>query len=101
VLAVLGPITDVAYEAVHATVLHTRRIAGAVSSAVTRVTKEVKDLVWDYQDMAGELRRSAVGVADDMRWSAGDMAADMRLPDVGLVDLRRPADGYPGRVTKA
>ena len=50
--------TDAVAEAVHATVLHARRIVGAVSEAAVRVKRETEDLVWDYQDVAGELRRS-------------------------------------------
>jgi hypothetical protein len=49
--------TDAAHEAVHATVLHLRRIVGAVSVALGRVTREAQDLVWDYQDVASDLRR--------------------------------------------
>jgi hypothetical protein len=49
--------TDAAHEAVHATVLHLRRIVGAVSVALGRVTREAQDLVWDYRDVASDLRR--------------------------------------------
>jgi hypothetical protein len=49
--------TDAAREVVHATVVHLRRIAGSVSVALTRVTRETQDLVWDYQDVAADLRR--------------------------------------------
>jgi hypothetical protein len=48
---------DAAREAVHATVLHLRRIAGALSEVVGRVTRETQDLVWDYRDVASDLRR--------------------------------------------
>jgi hypothetical protein len=48
---------DAAHEAVHATALHARRVVGAVSVAVTRVAREAHDLVWDYQDVAADLRR--------------------------------------------
>ncbi len=48
---------DAAHEAAHATVIHLRRIVGAVSVALTRVTKETRDLAWDYQDVAADLRR--------------------------------------------
>jgi hypothetical protein len=30
---------------------------GAVSGAVTRVTHETRDLAWNYQDVAADLRR--------------------------------------------
>jgi hypothetical protein len=66
--------TDVVHEGAHATVLHLRRIVGALSVAVVRVKREAEDLVWDYQDVAGDLRRSD-GTGTD-------------LPDVGVVDLR-------------
>ncbi len=49
--------TDVAGEAVHVTALHLRRIVGAVSVALARVTREAQDLAWDYQDVAADLRR--------------------------------------------
>lgn len=49
--------TDAAHEAVHVTVVHLRRIVGAVSVALGRVTREAQDLVWDYQDVASDLRR--------------------------------------------
>lgn len=49
--------TDAVGEAAHATVVHLRRIAGAVTVAATRVTRETKDLAWDYQDVAADLRR--------------------------------------------
>lgn len=51
--------TDAAHEAAHATVVHLRRIAGAVSVALTRVTKETRDLAWNYRDVAADLRRPA------------------------------------------
>jgi hypothetical protein len=55
--------TDAGHEAVGATVLHLRRIAGAVSGALVRVTREAQDLAWDYQDVAADLRRPRAGGA--------------------------------------
>ena len=52
---------DAAHEAVHATTLYVRRIVGAVASAATRVAKDSRDLVWNYQDVAADLRRSRSG----------------------------------------
>ena len=49
--------TDAAHEAAHATVLYLRRIVGAVTGAATRVTHETRDLAWNYQDVAADLRR--------------------------------------------
>ena len=51
---------DAAQEGVHATAVHLRRIVGAVSVAVARVTREARDLAWDYQDVASDLRRPGV-----------------------------------------
>ena len=48
-------------EAVHVTTLYVRRIVGALSVAVSRVAKESRDLVWNYQDVAADLRRPAQG----------------------------------------
>lgn len=63
--------TDAAHEAAHATVVHLRRIAGAVSVALTRVTKETRDLAWNYQDVAADLRRPS---------DAGTQAQQHELP---------------------
>jgi hypothetical protein len=52
---------DAVHEGVHATVLHARRIAGAVTVAVTRVRRETQDLAWDYKDVAAGLRRPEDG----------------------------------------
>ena len=49
--------SDAVHEAVHATVLHVRRIAGAVSVAAARVRHETQDLAWDYKDVAAGLRK--------------------------------------------
>jgi hypothetical protein len=49
--------THAAHEAAHVTVHYLRRIVGAVSGAATRVTNETRDLAWNYQDVAAELRR--------------------------------------------
>lgn len=49
--------TDAVVEAAHATVVHTQRIAAAVTGAATRIAREAKDLVWNYRDVAADLRR--------------------------------------------
>ncbi len=49
--------TDAIGEAVHATVVHVRRIVGAVSTAAIRAKRETQDLAWDYQDVVEDLRR--------------------------------------------
>lgn len=92
--------TDVAFEAVNATAIHLRRIVGLVSAALGRVAQEVADLVWDYQDLVGDLRQSDRGRdglhdADpiDLRWPAtgyrGATTPSHHLSDVGFIDLRQ------------
>ena len=71
----LTRVTDGAYEAVQVTALHARRIVAAVSGALGRVTHEVEDLVWDYRDVAGDLRPRRATAFD--------------LPHVSRIDLRR------------
>jgi hypothetical protein len=68
--------TDAVGEAVHATVVHVRRIVGAVSTAAARVKRETQDLAWDYQDVAADLRKN------------GDVAT---RPD----RVERPEEGRP------
>ncbi|RDH79676.1 hypothetical protein DVS77_05565 [Mycolicibacterium moriokaense] len=75
--------TDAAHEAVHATALHVRRIGGAVSVALRKVTGEARDLVWNYRDVAADLRRSDPA---DLRRSD---STDLRRSD--STDLRRSA----------
>jgi hypothetical protein len=49
---------DVAHEAVQATAVHAGRIAGILVSAVGQLRAEVSDLVWDFRDLASDLRQS-------------------------------------------
>ena len=55
--AAVNRTTDAAHEAVAATTLYARRIVGAVITAASRVAKDSGDLVWNYQDVAADLRR--------------------------------------------
>ncbi|OBF63359.1 hypothetical protein A5753_12680 [Mycobacterium sp. 852002-51971_SCH5477799-a] len=48
-----------AFEAVNTTVTHLGRIVGLVAGAAGRAAQEVKDLVWDYRDLASEVRKPA------------------------------------------
>ncbi len=48
---------DLAYEAVQATAVHAGRIAGIVATAVGQLRTEVGELVWDFRDLAGDLRQ--------------------------------------------
>jgi hypothetical protein len=50
---------DIACEAVNATAMHLRRIAGLVATALARAAHEVADLAWDYRDLAGDLSSGA------------------------------------------
>jgi len=49
---------DFAHEAVHAAVVHARRVAGIVSTAVRGVAQALGDIAWDYRDMASTARQS-------------------------------------------
>jgi hypothetical protein len=91
--------TDVVFEAVNATAMHLRRIVGFVSTALGRAAQEVADLVWDYQNLAGDLRqfvpsRNGLHDADptDLRWPAtgyrGEAAPRYPLPESGSFDVR-------------
>ncbi|CAN5404951.1 hypothetical protein BH09ACT8_BH09ACT8_46680 [soil metagenome] len=48
---------DVAHEAVQATAVHAGRIAGILVTAVGQLRAEVGDLVWDFRDLAGDLKQ--------------------------------------------
>jgi hypothetical protein len=48
---------DVAHEAVQATAVHAGRIAGILATAVGQLRSEVGDLVWDFRDLAGDLKQ--------------------------------------------
>jgi hypothetical protein len=78
--------TDAAGEAVYATVLHARRIVGAVSVAANRVKRETKDLVWDYQDVATDLRRPGDGRATQVEADSATTEERPRLRVVGSDD---------------
>ncbi len=53
----IGRVADVAFDAVDATITRMVRVVGFVSTAVARAAREISDLAWDYQDLAGDLRR--------------------------------------------
>lgn len=46
-----------ALDIVNATATHLERIVGLVSSTLVGTSHEVGDLVWEYQDLTGDLRR--------------------------------------------
>jgi hypothetical protein len=50
---------DNVFEAVNTTATHLGRIAGLVAGAAARAAQEVVDLVWDYRDLANEVRKPA------------------------------------------
>jgi hypothetical protein len=66
--------TDVAVDAVNATAVHLRRVAGLICNAVGRTARELADMVWDYQDLAGDVR-------------CCDLPSD-RGPDAVVLELR-------------
>lgn len=83
--ATLARGSDAALEAAHTTVMHLQRMAGAISGAAGRLRREAGDLVWDYQDVAADLRRPA--------------ASDRDLPAIAPIDLHRrvPDSSAPRR----
>lgn len=50
---------DNVFEAANTTATHLGRIVGLVAGAAARAGQEVVDLVWDYRDLANELRKPA------------------------------------------
>lgn len=84
----LSRVADIALEAVNITVLHVRRIVGALGTALDRTKREVGDLAWDYGDLVTGVRFSA----RTSRASSGDDGQVMRsehVADVISIDLRR------------
>ncbi|WP_077089046.1 hypothetical protein [Mycobacterium rhizamassiliense] len=81
-------IADIAAEAVNATVLHLRRIVGALCTALGRTRREVSDLAWDYQNLAASVRFSArrgrASTADE-----GPAMQSEHVADVISIDMRR------------
>lgn len=45
------------FEAVNTTATHLGRIVGLAAGAAGRAAQEVVDLVWDYRDLANEVRK--------------------------------------------
>jgi hypothetical protein len=84
--AALRRATDAVGEAGYATVLHARRIVGAVSVAANRVKRETEDLVWDYQDVATDLRRPRDGRAIQVEAESATTQERPRLRVVGSDD---------------
>jgi hypothetical protein len=84
----LNRIVDIAAEAVNATALHVQRIVGALCTALGRAKREVGDLAWDYNELAGSVRWSA-----RRRTAATDIPGETvhteRIADVISMDLRR------------
>jgi hypothetical protein len=46
------------FEAINTTATHLGRITGLVAAALGRAAQEVVDLVWDYRDLANDVRKS-------------------------------------------
>jgi hypothetical protein len=84
----LTRIADIAVEAVNATALHVRRIVGAVYTALGRAKREVSDLAWDYNDLAGSVRWSAQR-RSVVEHDSGRSVHDEHIADVISIDLRR------------
>jgi hypothetical protein len=63
----LGRAADVTFEAANASVTRIHRMAALVTAALGRAAREVSELVWDYQDLAGDLRRPEAKVSPGAR----------------------------------
>jgi hypothetical protein len=50
---------DNVFEAVNTTATHLGRIVGLIAGAAGRAAQEVVDLVWDYRDLANDVRKPA------------------------------------------
>jgi hypothetical protein len=84
----LNRIADIAVDAVDATGLHVGRIVGALYTALGRAKREVGDLAWDYNELAGSARRSARhgGAVTEHR---GQATQSEHIAEVVSIDLRR------------
>ncbi|OBJ50925.1 hypothetical protein [Mycobacterium sp. 1423905.2] len=78
---------DVVHQVLDTTVLHVRRIVGALTQTLTRVAREAHDLAWDYQDVAGELRTLDGRTRPKPVAGNGDSIAEVLVLPVG--DKRR------------
>jgi hypothetical protein len=94
------PAGVLALEALNATAIHVRRIVGLISVAVGRSAREVRSLLWDYQDLAGELHRRRPGGESQLNlgplelyWSAPGSRAgvppDHRPAGADVLDVSR------------
>lgn len=84
----LNRIADIAVEVVNTTVLHVRRIVGALGTALGRTRREVSDLAWEYSDLAASVHFSARSrsTATDQH---AQRAESREIADVISIDLRR------------
>jgi hypothetical protein len=73
---------------VNATVRHLRRIVAVLCTALGRTRREVRELAWDYQDLAASVRvsgrRRRVPTSDD-----GQAMQGQQMAEVISIDLRR------------
>jgi hypothetical protein len=81
----LNRICDVAMEAVTVTVLHVRRIAAGLCTAVGRTRREVSDLAWDYSQLARSVARRRSTTTD----RRGQTTQSQHVAEVISIDLRR------------
>jgi hypothetical protein len=84
-------LADIAVEAVNTTVLHLRRIVGALCTALGRTRREVSDLAWDYRDLAGSARFwvRGSGLRTGGRTRSASTADGEHVADVISIELRR------------
>jgi hypothetical protein len=73
----------VAADAADVTAVHLRRIVGHVGAGFGRARREIGEMAWEFDELAGELGRSRRPKAQD------EPAPADHLADVVPIDLRR------------
>jgi Sec-independent protein translocase protein TatA len=76
-------VVTVAADVVDVTAVHLRRIVGHVGAGVGRARREVSEMAWEFDELAGELRRSKRSK------TRAEPAPDDHLADVVPIDLWR------------
>jgi hypothetical protein len=84
----LNRITDIAVDAVDVTAVHVGRIVGALYTAVGRAKRELGDLAWDYNELAGSVRWSTRH-GDAVTGHGAQATQSEHIAEVVSIDLRR------------
>jgi hypothetical protein len=79
----LRRVVIVVADAADVTAVHLRRMVGHVGAGVDRARREASEIAWEFDELAGELRRARRSKSQD------EPAPDGHLADVVPIDLRR------------